>query len=232
MNTLEYGTETIKYELTYSDRKTLGISVHPDKTVHVKAPRDASMEKIEKKLEKRAFWILEQQRYFESFEPRKKEYLYKSGESHYYLGRQYILKIIHSDEETVKYHPRYLQVFTVDKSRKNVEYLVEEWYRERAEIKMEEIMKPVKKSFEKYNVSPERIILRKMKYRWGSCSPKGYISLNPELIKAPRACVEYVIIHEFCHLVHKNHTAAFFRLLSREMPDWKKWKKKLEHFMA
>jgi len=71
-----------------------------------------------------------------------------------------------------------------------------------------------------------------MKLRWGSCSANGNIILNPELIKAPKACIEYVIIHELCHLLHRNHTKAFFALQSRVMPDWEKWKNKLENFMA
>jgi len=71
-----------------------------------------------------------------------------------------------------------------------------------------------------------------MKFRWGSCSTSGRILLNPELIKAPKACIEYVIIHELCHLVHRDHTKAFFNLQTREMPDWEKWKEKLELLLA
>ena len=71
-----------------------------------------------------------------------------------------------------------------------------------------------------------------MHYRWGSCSPKGRILLNPELIKAPKACIEYVIVHELCHLVYQDHTKAFFDLQEREFPEWKKWKTKLEQLLA
>jgi len=71
-----------------------------------------------------------------------------------------------------------------------------------------------------------------MRTRWGSCTPKGKIILNPELIKAPKACIEYVIVHELCHLVHKNHSQKFFDLQKKEMPDWEKWKNKLERLLV
>ena len=70
-----------------------------------------------------------------------------------------------------------------------------------------------------------------MNNRWGSCTNNGKMILNTELIKAPRPCIEYVIKHELCHLVYRNHTKAFYELLSNEMPEWEKWKNKLEQIM-
>lgn len=243
-----YGSRRIEFELTYTDRKTLGITVHPDRTVEVKAPRDASQEKVFEKVRKRASWIMEQKRFFMTFEPRRKEYLYKSGETHFYLGRQYLLKIRTPEEaqidsllpdekgsvypEEVLYRRNHLLVITEDKSPARIRYLLEKWYRQRAGIKFPEYAEPLIDRFRNYNVSPKNLLLRKMATRWGSCSGKGNITLNPELIKAPKACIEYVILHELCHLVHRNHTSGFFALLTREMPDWEKWKEKLEIFMA
>ncbi|MBL0049307.1 MAG: M48 family metallopeptidase [Bacteroidetes bacterium] len=71
-----------------------------------------------------------------------------------------------------------------------------------------------------------------MSKRWGSCTPKGKIILNPELLKAPTACIEYVILHELCHLVYNEHTQKFIDLQTKEMPDWVKWKNKLENMLA
>ena len=72
----------------------------------------------------------------------------------------------------------------------------------------------------------------KLEKRWGSCTPKGKIILNPELIKAPKGCIEYVIIHELCHLIHHDHTQKFIDLQTKEMKDWEKWKMKLEKLLA
>ncbi len=73
-----------------------------------------------------------------------------------------------------------------------------------------------------------RIVIREMPTRWGSCTPQNKIILNPELIKAPTGCIEYVIVHELCHLVYRNHTVKFMALQNKELPGWQKWKDKLE----
>jgi len=230
---ITYGSTTIEFELLYTNRKTLGITVNPDLSVQVKAPMDSSRERIFQKVEKRASWIMEQKRYFLAFEPRNIEYLYKSGETHYYLGRQYRLKIAEGKAEEVFYKGAHLRIETKDKSPENVKKLLEEWYRKRAKIKFAEYAEPFIQRFKtEYDVEPKNLYIQQMKYRWGSCTAKGNIILNPELVKAPKPCIEYVIIHELCHLIHRNHTKAFFALQQREMPDWQKWKMKLERFMA
>src|SRR5690625_6562691 len=167
---IKYGSQIIEFELRYSDRKTLGITVNPDLSVLVKAPIGASKEKIFEKVEKRASWILEQKRYFLSFEPRRKDYLYKSGESHYYLGRQYLLKIEQGTIEKVLFSGRYIVVITQDKSRENIKKLLDVWYKERAAIKFPEIAEPLIQIFKENKVTTKSYNIRQMKLRWGSCS--------------------------------------------------------------
>src|SRR5690625_1071815 len=121
---ITYGSQIIEFELTYTNRKTLGITVNPDLSVQVKAPMDASREKIFEKVEKRASWILEQKRYFLAFEPSNIEYLYKSGETHNYLGRQYQLKIEKGDAEEVFYKVGNLLIETKNKTPENVKRLL------------------------------------------------------------------------------------------------------------
>lgn len=227
---IEFGSETIYYSLLFADRKSLGITVHPNRSVLVKAPNGSSISKIESKIRKKAPWILKQKSHFLSYEPRITERKYVSGETHYYLGRQYQLKVIIDDLEMVKYTGRFIEVYTKDRSR--VKDLLDDWYREKANYWFYKLSEPLVSRFKKYDVSPERIEINQMKYRWGSCSAKGRILLNPELIKAPKMCINYVIIHELCHLVYRDHTKEFFRLQSQEMPDWEKWKYKLEYMLS
>ena len=84
------------------------------------------------------------------------------------------------------------------------------------------------KQMEKYNVAPKSFTIKKMKTRWGSCSSKGSINLNIDLIKLPEQCIKTVILHELCHLVHMNHSKEFYALMTAEMPDWKIWDKQLK----
>ncbi len=227
---LQFGSEKIDYTLSFIDRKTLGIAVDPDRNVLVKAPLGCSLGKIEEKVRKKAPWILKQKAHFLSFEPRTPKRSYVSGETHLYLGRQYQLKVIISKTEEVKYTGRYIEVYCKNKNRAKL--LLQNWYMLRAQLWFKKIANPLIKRFENYDVSPDEIEIRSMKLRWGSCSSNGKILLNPELIKAPKACIQYVILHELCHLVFRDHTKAFFDLQTKEMPDWKKWKYKLEQLLS
>jgi len=225
-----FGNKKIQYRLEYSDRTSLGITVKPDLKVLVKAPAEANPDRIKTKLKKKAPWIIKQQSYFLSYHPKAKPRKFISGETHLYLGRQYRLKVLKSSKESVNINGKFLEVKTKEKS--GTRLLVMEWYLQNAKTKFETIAKQSIKKFSKYNVAPTSIVLRNMKTRWGSCTPGGKIILNPELIKAPKGCIEYVIIHELCHLVHHDHTQKFIDLQTKIMPDWEKWKMRLERMLA
>lgn len=226
---IEFGSKIVEYTIEYRSRKTLGIYVHPDGRVEVKAPVEASLEQIRNHVHRRAPWIYKQQRYFDSLGVHTPDRRYVSGESHLYLGRQYMLRVVDSEHNEVHYKGNILEVEC--RHRKYVRTLLMTWYRQRAEIKFREYATPLIARFGRYGVQPTGITLKEMETRWGSCTASGQILLNPRLIGAPRICIEYVILHELCHLVYHNHTKAFYELLTHEMPDWKKWKMKLERLM-
>jgi hypothetical protein len=144
--------------------------------------------------------------------------------------RGFVRQIEQSNIESVKLRGKFIVVKTSDKS--NTKNFVKEWYLKHAKSKFHAIASPLIDKFKKYKVEPDSIVLREMPTRWGSCTPKGKIILNPELIKAPKGCIEYVIIHELCHLIHHDHTQRFIDLQTKEMPDWEKWKSKLEILLA
>lgn len=227
---LQFGSKRIEYVLSYTDRKTLGITVNPDLSVVIHAPLNANQAKIEEKLRKRAPWILKQFDFFLGFFPRSPEKKYVSGESHLYLGRQYRLKVLQSKKTEVHYKGSLIEVGVPDKSKTKT--ALKKWYRQKAREKFPEIAEPLILRFKKYGVEPKGLYLQEMKKRWGSCTGEGKIILNPILIQAPKPCIEYVILHELCHLVHRNHSQRFFDFQKKEMPDWEKWKGKLEELLA
>lgn len=227
---IDFGSKRITFELRYAKRKSLGITVTPELNVLVSAPEDASLEKVKEKVRHRAPWIIKQQGYFLSFHPKTPPRKFINGESHLYLGRNYQLRITLGKTSQVRYKGRFIEIVTKDKSK--AKSLLKRWYRVKAKEKFAEIAEPLIQRFKKYKVEPTGLYLQEMTTRWGSCTPKGKIILNPELIKAPKACIEYVIIHELCHLVHPNHTQKFFDLQTKEMKDWEKWKGKLERLLA
>ena len=227
---IQFGSKQIDFQLEFSSRKSLGITVTPDLEVLVKAPIDTPIEKVKEMIKKKASWIIRQQSFFLAFHPKMTERKYVGGETHLYLGRQYRLKIIMEGVKSVKLKGKFIEVTTLDKAR--VKQLVSDWYLQNAKKKLHAIAQELIEKFKKYNVEPTSIVLREMPTRWGSCTSKGKIILNPELIKAPKGCIEYVIIHELCHLVHHDHTQKFLDLQTREMPYWEKWKMKLEKLLA
>lgn len=229
IDSMMFGSTALDYAVTYAPRKTLGISVRPDCSVEVKAPVGATMEEIRLHVRRRAAWIYRQQCYFRSFGIHTPARKYVSGESHLYLGRQYMLRVVQGGRDEVHYRGNILEVDCRQKD--DVQALLCAWYRRRADIKLHEFAVPLVERFRRYGVEPAGIVLKEMSTRWGSCTPSGRIFLNPRLICAPRICIEYVITHELCHLVHKNHTKAFYELLKHEMPRWEEWKMKLERIM-
>ena len=230
---IHYGTQTIDYTLELMPRKTLAISVHPDLSVIVKAPTDTSLEEVNERVAKRAKWILNQKRRFEIFLPDVPPRKYVSGESHRFLGRQYRLKVIEiasGEEEPIKLTRQFLEVYTQDRSPSHVRELVEAWYREQANKTFEERLTVCYSRLSRENIPYPRIAIRRMQSSWGSCSPKGTITLNIKLIQVPKEYIDYVVIHELCHLKYLHHEPEFYYLLSRIMPDWKRKKEKLDRF--
>jgi len=224
-----YGKRQINFRLTYTDSSRLTISVHPDKQVTVKAPLDKCVEEIVARVQRRGNWILKQWRHFDKFLPLPKAKLYVSGETHLYLGRRYRLRVRHAKEESVKLTRGFIWVRTPSpKSRDRVRKLATEWYANRARVVFERRMQECQTQASKIGIVCTEFSIRQMTSRWGSCSKGGRITLNTDLIQAPRECIDYIILHELCHLRHKNHTAAFWKLLERVVPDWKKRKEKLE----
>lgn len=227
---LQYGGRTISFTIEWRERRHLAIEVCPDRTVLVTAPAGRTLGEVLARVRKRAGWILKQQDYFERFQPLEPPRKYLAGETHRYLGRQYRLKITESMENAVKLVGRHIHVLS---SRPmdcgHTKRLVGDWYREHACRLFERRLSLCMEAARGLNVERPRLIIRRIKTRWGSCSRGGNVLLNTELIKAPVDCIDYVITHELCHLRIHEHTPAFYRLLSRCMPDWERRKERLEH---
>ena len=229
---VNYGSKSIEYNLSFATRKSLGIKVLPDGLVSVIAPNDTSLIDINKKVKLKANWILKQQAFFCSYKPNTPTRKFVNGETHLYLGRQYKLQII---EDTINEIKIYRGAMIMKTKKVNPEYLekkLNEWYKEKAIFHFEELLDSSLEKFNKYKIEKPILDIRLMQKRWGSCTKSGKIILNTELIKAPKGSIEYVVIHELCHLVHHNHNKEFYDLQNRLSPNWEKWKEKLEHALS
>ncbi|MEQ0303302.1 MULTISPECIES: SprT family zinc-dependent metalloprotease [unclassified Klebsiella] len=226
-----YGDEWINFDREsrpYATSRVL-IKVHPDCRVVVSAPEEADDQAVLTAVKKRGRWIYQQLRDFrrqiEYITPRK----YISGESHYYLGKQYLLKVIEEPAEVqrVKMLRGKLEVTLRQKSPEKVRQLLIDWYKTRAKDVFAKRLEAMLEQALWVNAPPPLRILT-MQTQWGSCSPNGRLTLNPNLVKAPRECIDYVILHELCHLAEHNHSERFYRLMGQVMPEWEVVKTRLD----
>lgn len=231
LNVVKYGDREIVYAVEFCRRKTLEISVMPDSAVQVRAPQGAKLEAIAQKVQKKAPWIVEKQDWFAKFPKAPPPRQYLGGETHLYLGRRYRLKIEKGKERLVKIDGGFIRVVSADVRPAIVKKILDEWLRERAKVQFENVFLACMARFSHSSTSP-RLQIRDMKTRWGSLSKGGILTLNTKLIAAPKECIEYVVVHELCHLKYPNHDKKFYRLLETRMPDWEKRKQKLENLQA
>lgn len=234
-----YGQDKISYEVIRKDKaRKLRIKVHPDQRVVVTVPTQVTDEFIDTSVKKRARWIWQ---HLQDFANQKTHVLprrYVSGETQFYLGRRYVLKVIVDPEQvaSVKLIRGKLTVtLTHDDSNASdgsertnkVKSLLDGWYQSKAKTVFAERLAAVLPQANWVNSSPTFKILS-MKKQWGSCSTQGNLVLNPHLVKAPKECIDYVILHELCHIAEYNHSDRFWRLLTQVMPHWKEIKTQLD----
>ena len=224
-----FGQERISFNLFYGDHDRFQITVKPDMTVEVQAPAGKPLEAVLIRVRKRASWIVKQLHFFEEFQPRAVAKRFVSGETFRYLGRQYRLKIVRSKERRVLLGRPFIRVYLPDpKNVDSVELLVRNWYQERAKEVLGTRLDYIYDDIKGRLPSKPTLRVRRMIRRWGSCTNRNHIVLNTSLVQAPVRCIDYVIVHELCHLSFHDHSRKFWRLLTRSIPDWALAKKHLE----
>ncbi|AJP55830.1 metal-dependent hydrolase [Pandoraea vervacti] len=227
-----YGDERIRFSVRFLPRPQRRVAIHvmPDGAVQVDAPEGATLPEVKGAVRQRAGWVWQQ---LQAQRERKLHVLpreYVSGETHFYLGRRHMLKVQLAKGETsrVRLWRGRLEITTSKRDAATVRRLLESWYRERAWDVFARVIADVAPYVGlRRAVPPWRLLT--MRTQWGSCSPGGEVLLNPHLVKAPRACIEYVVTHELCHLKEHNHSERFYHLLERALPDWTARKVELDN---
>ncbi|MCY1019692.1 M48 family metallopeptidase [Pyxidicoccus sp. MSG2] len=225
---VKWGEINIAYSYRYTRSRTLSITIHPDLAVEVAAPEGTSRDVIRSKVLKRGAWIANAWREYSRFHPLQPPRQYIPGETHRYLGRQYRLRFVEGVEVSVALRRGYLDVTSPGPPTSELlRPLVIAWYEQRAAEILRERFDACYRISESHRIPPPRLAVRAMATRWGSCSKGGQVTLNPELIKTPKDCIDYVITHELCHLVEYNHSPRFWKLLQKLMPDWEERRERL-----
>jgi len=223
-----YKNISFDYCLILENRKTISAMVLPSQALVVRAPFEATDDRVYDFLCRKFRWILKQQRYFAQFQS-EEEKRFVSGETFRYRGRSYKLllrKDIRNEHVSLQHGTLTAYMFS-PKDHARAKQLLEEWYLKKANKVLSERLSTCFFLFD-YEEMPT-LVIRKMSKRWGSYMHKtNKIYLNQELIKASKRHIDYVIIHELCHTIHKLHNRAFYSLLESKLPQWEKLKTELE----
>lgn len=211
-----------EYEVIRTNRKKSASIKIVAGQVQVVIPKTLSKKRLEQLLEKKSGWI--QRKLQDQAElPSIPEKRYVSGESFLYLGRDYRLLLIEGSSVALKMRGRRLEL-GVDPSLSDAERSawvrgeLEAWYLTRADKLLHE---KTLLFAEQIGVSPQIVKVKRYKSRWGSCSSRGVVSYNWKIILAPHPVIDYLVVHELCHLLHMNHSAAFWSSVERVMPDYR-----------
>jgi predicted metal-dependent hydrolase len=217
----------VRYTAAFAGR--IRIHVYPNGDVEIEAPEGRDVGQIKAAAQRRARWIFQHRN---AAIAARREVLpreYVSGETHFYLGRRHRLVVVESRSRPseVKLLRGKLEITLPVADRAAVRRRLNAWYSDRAAQYLGGKVTEVCSRLTWVSAPPPWKLMR-MKTQWGSCSPEGTIYLNPALVRAPRHCIEYVVLHELCHLIEHNHSKRFFDLLAKHMPNWTVAKRELD----
>lgn len=227
--TLIYQHQTIRYTLVFRSRRTLGFAVRPDGSVHISAPAGTSPEWVARQVLKKADWILKHQQTFAARPAPAPTRRFEPGSLHYYQGQPYPLRFAEAPRPAVALVADELVISAPQPlEAAQTEALLHAWYAQQAGPLFAASLARVWPRFAEFNLTRPTLAIRQMRTRWGSCTPRtARIRLSPELVRARPECLDYVLLHECCHLLVGDHSPAFYDLQARLLPDWEHWKREL-----
>jgi hypothetical protein len=213
----------VAYEIKYSKRKTLNITVERDRRVIVRAPAHLSVEKIDALVQSKQAWLQEKINHVQKYPLIAETKEFVSDETLMYLGKNYQLWVVEEALEGIEFEQRF-RISQHNQAQANA--LFKAWYLAQALRIIEPLAKQYANSL---GVIYNECKTSEMKYRWGSCTPNNNIIFNWRIIKAPLYVVHYLVAHELAHLLEANHTPHFWNILSIQVPHYQKakdWLKK------
>ena len=224
---IKYGTREIEFSIEFKNRKTMSISVEPPKNITVVAPVGTNKEEIKEVVKSKGAWIVQKLFEFRNIESKRVNREFVNGESFMYLGRNYSLQI-HVDETLqnnfkIKLSRGKFNVYVKEKSDEIIKEAMESWYREKTEEQVRKRIKYYQKFFEK---KPSDIKVKEQKKRWASCTSKNELLFNWRCGMARATALDYIVVHEMCHMYYKNHSQEFWDLVASVMSDYesrKEW---------
>jgi predicted metal-dependent hydrolase len=215
-----YLNETIHFDISYKNRKTLGLRIDYYGNVEVDAPKGTPEEIVRQFLQEKWDWILLKKREMQERMAGSKQMVYKSGEDLLYLGKSYPIKISHDsnlEQDHVIFEVDHLYIFVQKLEDERIKQALKRFYYQQCKSLVE---KSVRAHQVHFKSKPRSIRITDSKANWGTCDSQQQLTFNWKLAMAPQRVLDYVVVHEMCHMVHLNHDRSFWRLVGRIMPDY------------
>lgn len=228
---VKYGTKELEFRVEFKNRDTMSISVEPPNDILVVAPIGTTEEDIKGIVKSRGRWIVQKLFEFRNIDAKRVNREFVNGESFMYLGRNYPLQI-HVDETLqnnfkVKLFRGKFHIYVKEKSDEIIKEAMETWYREKTEEQVRKRIKYYQKFFEK---KPSDIKVKEQKKRWASCTSKNELLFNWRCGMAKATAIDYIVVHEMCHMYYKNHSQEFWDLVASIMSDYESRKEWLRDY--
>ena len=228
---VQYGTKELEFKIEFRNRDTMSISVEPPNNILVVAPTGTPEENIKEIVKSRGKWIVQKLFEFRNIDAKRVNREFVNGESFMYLGRNYSLQI-HVDDTLqnnfkVKLFRGKFHVYVKEKSDEIIKQAMETWYREKTEEQIRKRIKYYQKYFEK---KPSDIKVKEQKKRWASCTSKNELLFNWRCGMAKATAIDYIVVHEMCHMYYKNHSQEFWDLVASVISDYESRKEWLRDY--
>lgn len=218
---LNIGAEIIEYQINYSRRKTMAITIKGDGTIRVSAPKGTASGTVQEWVNSKSGWIEAKLAQVQMVNQQMPQRSYRAGETFNYLGQPRTLQLQTDNRLTrsvVRMGDNTLVIRGADCSPAAVKEALEARYRSAARLYIHQRVQHYQSRLGKI---PGRITIRDQKTRWGSCSAKGNLNFNWRIMMAPPEIIDYLVVHELCHLVHLDHSPSFWNLVASILPDYK-----------
>jgi|LGOV01.1.fsa_nt_gb predicted metal-dependent hydrolase len=227
---IEYGTLRLEFTISYSKRKTIEIGVEPPAVITVVAPEGIADEVLLKHVKTKAKWIVQKLHEIKEIQSQRLDREYVNGEAFMYLGRNYSLKIVDDTERKKPITKLYQGKFIITaptRKQENLKQSMEAWYRQKT---LEKVVEKIAYYQKYFNVEPMDIKVKEQKKRWASCTPKKELLFNWRCVMAPSWVMDYIVVHEMCHMIYMDHSREFWQLVERIMPDYDRRREWLKNY--
>jgi predicted metal-dependent hydrolase len=217
----KYLGQSIHFEIKYKKRTSMSISIDLYGNVEVQVPKGISDESVTKALEEKWDWIQQKRKEMKDRTLGPTVKTYEHGESFLYLGKEYPIQISHDtniQQDYVVFEEEKLHIFVKQLEDEKVRQALKRFYYQQCKLLVEKSIKFYQSHFK---IKPRSIRITDNKTNWGTCDSRQQLTFNWRLAMAPQSVIDYVVVHEMCHMLHMNHDRSFWRLVGKIFPNYK-----------